>query len=70
MEATADEDFQRYLDVLKEHYGHTMEFNMAKKGKLQTTASTSAGPSSEDVPLVASETTVASKQSTEDSHGK
>ena len=44
---------------------------MAKKGKLQTTASMSAGPSSEDVPLAASETpTAANKQCTEDSHGK
>ena len=28
MGATADEDFERHLDVLKEHYGHTMEFTM------------------------------------------
>ena len=69
--ATADEDFQRHLDVLKEHYGHTMEFNTTKKGKLQTTEYVGAGPSSEDVRLVPSETpTAATKQCTEDSHGK
>ena len=61
MGTTADEDFQRHLDILKEHYGHTKEFNSARKGKHSTSI---VGPSSKDAVVPASEThTTANKDS-------
>ena len=61
MGTTADEDFQRHLDVLKEHYRHTKEFNSARKGKHSVSI---VGPSSKDAVVPASGThTTANKDS-------